>query len=63
MVRGDSGKRQFIAFWTKEGRVLAGMNVNVWDVTDPIQRLITSRAPVDPDSLADPRVPLESLAP
>ncbi|MFF0103774.1 NAD(P)/FAD-dependent oxidoreductase [Streptomyces hirsutus] len=63
VVRGDSGKRQFIAFWTKEGRVLAGMNVNVWDVTDPIQRLITSRAPVDPDSLADPRVPLESLAP
>ncbi|MEF9903715.1 NAD(P)/FAD-dependent oxidoreductase [Streptomyces sp. P9-A2] len=63
VVRGDAGKREFIAFWTKEGRVLAGMNVNVWDVTDPIQRLITSRAPVDPDSLADPRVPLESLAP
>ncbi|MEV0300250.1 NAD(P)/FAD-dependent oxidoreductase [Streptomyces prasinus] len=63
VVRGDAGKREFIAFWTKEGRVLAGMNVNVWDVTDPIQRLITSRAPVDPDALANPRVPLESLAP
>jgi 3-phenylpropionate/trans-cinnamate dioxygenase ferredoxin reductase subunit len=26
--------REFIAFWTVDGRVLAGMNVNVWDVTD-----------------------------
>ncbi|GAB2833715.1 FAD-dependent oxidoreductase [Streptomyces chlorus] len=63
VIRGDAGKREFIAFWMKEGRVLAGMNVNVWDVTDPIQRLITSRTPVDTDSLADPRVPLDSLAP
>ncbi|GAB3167050.1 NAD(P)/FAD-dependent oxidoreductase [Streptomyces incanus] len=63
VLRGDVGKREFIAFWMKEGRVLAGMNANVWDVTDPIQRLITSRTPVDTDSLADPRVPLESLAP
>jgi 3-phenylpropionate/trans-cinnamate dioxygenase ferredoxin reductase component len=63
VIRGDSGKREFIAFWIKEGRVLAGMNVNVWDVTDPIQRLIRSRTPVDTDALADPHVPLESLAP
>ncbi|MBW8800483.1 MAG: FAD-dependent oxidoreductase [Streptomyces sp.] len=62
VIRGDAGKREFIAFWVKEGRVLAGMNVNVWDVTEPIQRLITARAVVDTDALADPHVPLDSLA-
>ncbi|MFF7469951.1 FAD-dependent oxidoreductase [Streptomyces sp. NPDC008092] len=62
VIRGDAGKREFIAFWVKEGRVLAGMNVNVWDVTEPIQRLIRSAVPVDLDALADPHVPLESLA-
>lgn len=61
VLRGDAGKRQFIAFWTKDHRVIAGMNVNVWDVTDPIQQLIRSGAPVDPDALADPSVPLTSL--
>ncbi|MFF3147616.1 NAD(P)/FAD-dependent oxidoreductase, partial [Streptomyces sp. NPDC057927] len=63
VIRGDAGKRQFIAFWMKDGRVLAGMNVNVWDVTEPIQRLIRSRAQVDTEALANPHVPLESLAP
>jgi NADPH-dependent 2,4-dienoyl-CoA reductase/sulfur reductase-like enzyme len=61
VVRGDAGKREFIAFWVKEGRVLAGMNVNVWEVTEQIQRLIRSRAVVDVDALSSPRVPLESL--
>ncbi|MEV6396753.1 FAD-dependent oxidoreductase [Streptomyces sp. NPDC051907] len=61
VLRGDVGKRQFIAFWLGDGRVLAGMNVNVWDVTEHIQQLIRSRAPVDPDALADPSVPLSSL--
>ena len=62
VIRGDAGKREFIAFWLAEGRVLAGMNVNVWDVTEQIQRLIRSGAQVDPDALADPGTPLESLA-
>ncbi|MGW3560138.1 oxidoreductase C-terminal domain-containing protein, partial [Streptomyces sp. NPDC000963] len=61
VVRGDTGKREFIAFWLKEGRVLAGMNVNVWDVTEPIQNLVRSRMPVDPEALADPSVPLDGL--
>ncbi|MGW9377009.1 NAD(P)/FAD-dependent oxidoreductase [Streptomyces albidoflavus] len=61
VIRGDAGRRQFIAFWLSEGRVLAGMNVNVWDVTDQIQRLIRHGEPVDADALADPSVPLESL--
>ncbi|EDY48567.1 hypothetical protein SSCG_01595 [Streptomyces clavuligerus] len=62
VVRGDAGKREFIAFWLKEGRVLAGMNVNVWDVTAPIQQLIRSGGAVDADALADPSVPLDSLS-
>lgn len=61
VVRGDAGKREFVAFWVREGRVLAGMNVNVWDVTDSVQALIRSREPVDTEALADPHVPLESL--
>jgi NADPH-dependent 2,4-dienoyl-CoA reductase/sulfur reductase-like enzyme len=61
IARGDAGKRQFIAFWLSGGRVLAGMNVNVWDVTDTIQKLIRSGATVDPDLLADPSVPLASF--
>ncbi|MET9252655.1 FAD-dependent oxidoreductase [Streptomyces sp. NPDC003717] len=61
VIRGDAAKREFIAFWLSEGRVLAGMNVNVWDVTDQIQRLIRSGTPVDAHALADPHVPLENL--
>ncbi|NJP42195.1 NAD(P)/FAD-dependent oxidoreductase [Actinacidiphila epipremni] len=61
VCRGDVGKRQFIAFWLREGRVLAGMNVNVWDVTEQIQHLIRSRREVDPEALSDPSVPLTSF--
>ncbi|MFD5650719.1 NAD(P)/FAD-dependent oxidoreductase [Streptomyces sp. NPDC127039] len=61
VIRGDAAKREFIAFWVKEGRVLAGMNVNVWDVTEPIQQLIRSKAQVDTEALANPHVSLESL--
>jgi 3-phenylpropionate/trans-cinnamate dioxygenase ferredoxin reductase subunit len=65
VVRGDLAKREFIAFWLADGRVLAGMNVNVWDVTDPIQRLVRagwSGRAVDPARLADPAVALDGLA-
>jgi 3-phenylpropionate/trans-cinnamate dioxygenase ferredoxin reductase subunit len=63
VVRGDPASREFVAFWLAEDRVVAGMNVNVWDVTDPIQRLIRERVPVDHRRLADPDLPLEELAP
>ena len=43
------------------GRVLAGMNVNVWDVADPIQALIASGGAVDERRLTDPDVPLTAL--
>ena len=59
VVRGDPGRREFIAFWMSEGRVIAGMNVNVWDVTDQIQALVRSGKTADPARLADPAVPLE----
>lgn len=55
---------EFLAFWVAEGRVLAGMNANVWDVTDQIQALVRAghagRA-VDLARLADPGVPLGDL--
>jgi 3-phenylpropionate/trans-cinnamate dioxygenase ferredoxin reductase subunit len=61
VYRGDRDGGEFIAFWLSQGRVLAGMNVNVWDVTGPIQALIRSGKPVDVDRLTDADVPLESL--
>jgi 3-phenylpropionate/trans-cinnamate dioxygenase ferredoxin reductase subunit len=39
------------------------MNVNVWDVVDPIQRLIRHRVPVEDRRIADPDVPLDRLVP
>ncbi|MET8874396.1 FAD-dependent oxidoreductase [Nocardia sp. NPDC004604] len=57
VVRGDEAKREFVAFWLDaDNRVLAGMNVNIWDVTDRIRELIGQQ--VDPDRLADPATPL-----
>ncbi len=63
VFRGDVDGREFIAFWLgDEGRVLAGMNVNVWDVNDAIQALVRSGRPVDVAALCDPDTSLESLA-
>jgi 3-phenylpropionate/trans-cinnamate dioxygenase ferredoxin reductase subunit len=63
VFRGDTQAREFIAFWLdSDQRVLAGMNVNVWDVVEPIKALIRSRASVDPKWLADPDVPLDQVA-
>jgi 3-phenylpropionate/trans-cinnamate dioxygenase ferredoxin reductase component len=62
VFRGDPATREFVAFWLVGDRVVAGMNVNVWDVTDPIKRLISERVTVDDRRLADPDVPLEELA-
>jgi 3-phenylpropionate/trans-cinnamate dioxygenase ferredoxin reductase subunit len=61
VLRGDPASREFIAFWLAEGRVVAGMNVNVWDVADTIRALIASRDPVDERRLTDPDVPLTTL--
>jgi 3-phenylpropionate/trans-cinnamate dioxygenase ferredoxin reductase component len=61
VVRGDPATRQFIAFWLKDQRVVAGMNAGVWDVTEPIQTLIRGGSPVDPARLADPDIPLDQV--
>ena len=66
VIRGDEQGREFIAFWTVDGRVAAGMNVNVWDVTEQIQELVHAGLAghaVDPARLADPDVELTSLLP
>lgn len=47
----------------KEGRVMAGMNVNVRDVTTDIQALIRAGATVDRGRLPDPTVALGDLRP
>jgi 3-phenylpropionate/trans-cinnamate dioxygenase ferredoxin reductase subunit len=62
VTRGTPEDGEFVAFWLSEGRVVAGMNVNVWDVTEPIQGLVRARAEVPVERLTDPAVPLEELA-
>jgi NADPH-dependent 2,4-dienoyl-CoA reductase/sulfur reductase-like enzyme len=61
IYRGEPESLEFIAFWLSDGAVVAGMNVNVWDVNDDIQALIRSGTPVDAARLADPDVPLTEL--
>jgi 3-phenylpropionate/trans-cinnamate dioxygenase ferredoxin reductase subunit len=51
-VRGDTAQREFVAYWLREGRVIAGMNVNVWDVADEIAALIRSRETVERAALS-----------
>jgi 3-phenylpropionate/trans-cinnamate dioxygenase ferredoxin reductase component len=61
VFRGDRDAGEFIAFWLSDGRVVGGMNVNVWDVNQHVQELIRSRRPVDVGALTDPDIPLDSL--
>ncbi|HBW18328.1 MAG TPA: FAD-dependent oxidoreductase, partial [Actinobacteria bacterium] len=61
VYRGDRDSLEFVAFWLDEGAVVAGMNVNVWDVNDDIQALIRAGTPVDVARLTDPDVPLSDL--
>ena len=61
VFRGDRDGLEFIAFWLADRRVVAGMNVNVWDVTDQIQDLVRAGRQVDVGRLADREVPLDEL--
>lgn len=61
IFRGDLAGGEFIAFWLSEGRLVAGMNANIWDVNEHIQQLARHGARVDPARLADPDVPLADL--
>jgi 3-phenylpropionate/trans-cinnamate dioxygenase ferredoxin reductase component len=61
VFRGDTASRAFVAFWVKDGRVAAGMNVNIWDVSGEISALVASRRLIDINRLADPEVPLGEI--
>ena len=61
VFRGDRSAGEFVAFWRRDGAVVAGMNVNVWDVNEHVQALIRSRARIDVGALTDTDTPLESL--
>jgi 3-phenylpropionate/trans-cinnamate dioxygenase ferredoxin reductase component len=61
VFRGDREGGEFVAFYLADGRVVAGMNVNVWDVNEHVQALIRSRRQVDGAALRDTDTPLESL--
>ncbi|MGH3525594.1 MAG: NAD(P)/FAD-dependent oxidoreductase, partial [Mycobacterium sp.] len=62
VFRGDVEGREFTTLWLgHDNRVLAGMNVNIWEGLDDIKGLIRSQAPVDPDRLADQQAPLSDL--
>jgi len=61
VFRGSRESGEFVAFWLQDGRVIAGMNVNIWDVNQHVQELIRSRARVSSTALADPDTSLESL--
>jgi len=59
VVRGDMGAGEFVAFWLRGDTLVAGMNVNVWDVNEQIQAIVRSGGRPDPALLADPGVPLD----
>jgi NADPH-dependent 2,4-dienoyl-CoA reductase/sulfur reductase-like enzyme len=58
VFRGDRATLEFVAFWLSRGVVIAGINVNVWDVNSDIQSLIRSARVVDVARLADPAIPI-----
>lgn len=63
VFRGDRTRREFIAFWLRNGHVAAAMNTNVWGQGEAIEALIRARPPIDPASLIDPDIDLAALVP
>lgn len=61
VLRGDPGTHEFMAFWLDEGRLLAGMHMNVWDTIDSVQDLIRATQRLDTERLSDPAVPLSEV--
>jgi len=63
VYRGDPAtpSLEFIAFWLNGGRLIAGMNVNVWDVNEDIASLIRSARILDVSRLTDPAIPLADV--
>jgi 3-phenylpropionate/trans-cinnamate dioxygenase ferredoxin reductase subunit len=65
-IRGALADQEFLAFWQRGGKVVAGMSVN-WPRSDKPQKfikaLIASRSAVPAAALADSDVPLDQLLP
>jgi 3-phenylpropionate/trans-cinnamate dioxygenase ferredoxin reductase component len=62
VFRGEPGSGEFLTFWLHRGRVVAGMNANIWDQGDAIDLLVRTRPSVDPARLADPDLELALVA-
>lgn len=63
VIRGTFEENSFMAFWLRDGAVVAGMSVNQQRVQKPVKALISGRIPVGVDRLTDPAVPLDQLLP
>jgi 3-phenylpropionate/trans-cinnamate dioxygenase ferredoxin reductase subunit len=59
VFRGDPASGSFIAFWLRDGRVVAGMNANVPKVNDGVAALVRSGRTAVAARLADPTIPLD----
>ena len=62
-IRGTLEENSFMAFWLRDGAVVAGVSVNQQRVQKPVKALISGRVQVDADGLIDPSVPLDQLLP
>ncbi|HJT75743.1 MAG TPA: oxidoreductase C-terminal domain-containing protein [Gemmataceae bacterium] len=61
--RCSARNRKFVVFWLKDGLLVAGLNVNTWNVADTIAALVAARRPIDTAALADPAADLSGLVP
>ena len=68
MIRGSLEHKEFIAFWQRDSRVVAGMSANWPRKVQPgaqktIKALISARTAIAPERLADGSVGLDQLLP
>jgi len=63
VFRGDVSGWKFVAFWLDQGRVVAGLSLNVPKTTKPVTALIHSRELADVGRLTDASIPLADLVP
>jgi NADPH-dependent 2,4-dienoyl-CoA reductase/sulfur reductase-like enzyme len=68
VIRGSLKDKEFIAFWQRDSRVVAGMSVNWPRKVQPgaqktIKALISARTPVTAERLADTSAGLDQLLP
>lgn len=61
VIRGDMRKREVIAFFVYDHKIWAGMNINIWDVSEDVERLILTETPITRDQLEQSDLPLSEL--